>query len=92
MKIFVTGASGYIGGSVAALLVKRGHQVRGLVRDAAKAEGVRAHGITPVLGTLDDAALLEAEARAADAVLTRVHGGDHGLMKAKVRVPFYKKG
>ncbi|NVN13491.1 NmrA family NAD(P)-binding protein, partial [Nguyenibacter vanlangensis] len=45
MKIFVTGASGYIGGSVAAVLAGRGHEVRGLVRAPAKADAVRAHGI-----------------------------------------------
>ena len=31
MKVFCTGASGYIGGSVAAHLVAAGHQVTGLV-------------------------------------------------------------
>jgi nucleoside-diphosphate-sugar epimerase len=69
MKIFVTGASGYIGGSVAALLASRGHEVRGLVRSASKADAVRSKAITPVIGTLDDANVLEAEARLADAVV-----------------------
>ena len=69
MKIFVTGASGYIGGSVGALLVSRGHEVRGLVRSASKADAVRSKAITPVIGTLDDANVLEAEARLADAVV-----------------------
>ena len=36
MKIFCTGASGYIGGSVAAHLARAGHQVIGLVRSADK--------------------------------------------------------
>ncbi|HEX8536625.1 MAG TPA: NAD-dependent epimerase/dehydratase family protein [Cystobacter sp.] len=82
MKIFVTGASGYIGGSVAALLVKKGHQVRGLVRSPAKAEGVRAQGIEPVLGSLDDAALLEAEAKAADAVINAADSDHLGAVQA----------
>ena len=34
MRVFVTGATGYIGGSVASLLVAAGHAVRGLTRDA----------------------------------------------------------
>ena len=42
MKIFCTGASGYIGGSVAAHLIAAGHQVTGLVRSPEKAEAVRA--------------------------------------------------
>lgn len=82
MKIFVTGASGYIGGSVAALLASRGHEVRGLVRTASKADGVRAKGIEPVIGTLDDAALLAAEAKAADAVINAADSDHQGAVEA----------
>ncbi len=76
MKIFVTGASGYIGSSVGARLVEAGHEVRGLVRTSAKLDAVRRTGITPVEGTLDDAALLAQEARAADAVINAA-SSDH---------------
>ena len=76
MKIFLTGASGFIGGSVRARLAAAGHRVRGLVRDPAKAEAVRAIGVEPVLGTLDAAALLAHEARAADAVINAA-SSDH---------------
>lgn len=69
MKVFVTGASGYIGGSVATALRAAGHRVAGLVRSAQKAEQVRALGIEPVSGTLDDGALLARQAREADAVI-----------------------
>jgi nucleoside-diphosphate-sugar epimerase len=82
MKIFVTGASGYIGGSVAARLAGLGHQVRGLVRNPSKAEGVRAHGIEPVIGTLDDAELLTAEARTADAVINCANSDHENAVKA----------
>lgn len=82
MKIFVTGASGYIGGSVAALLAGKGHDVRGLVRSADKADGVRAKGITPVLGTLDDGDLLRAEAHAADAVVNAADSDHAGAVDA----------
>ena len=44
MKIFVTGANGYIGGSVALALITDGHKVRGLVRSKEKADAVAAHG------------------------------------------------
>jgi nucleoside-diphosphate-sugar epimerase len=76
MKVFCTGASGYIGGSIAAALAADGHQVRGLVRSAEGAEKVRALGLVPVTGTLDDAAILAAEARAADAVINAA-SADH---------------
>src|SRR6516225_4276706 len=67
MRIFLTGANGFIGGAVAKALIAAGHRVRGLVRDKTKAELVAAHGIEAVVGSLDDAAVLHAEAQAADA-------------------------
>jgi nucleoside-diphosphate-sugar epimerase len=67
--IFITGAGGYIGGSVADKLVKAGARVRGLVRSTAKAELLSARGIEPVLGDLGDADLLMHEAKQADGVV-----------------------
>lgn len=76
MKIFVTGASGFIGGAVASRLIQAGHSVRGLVRDPHKAEACRKFGIDPVLGTLADTDLLTAEARAPDAVINAASSDD----------------
>lgn len=76
MKIFCTGTSGYIGGSIAATLAATGHQVCGLVRSTESADKVRTLGIEPVIGTLDDTAILEREARAADAVINAA-SADH---------------
>jgi nucleoside-diphosphate-sugar epimerase len=80
MKIFCTGASGYIGGSVAAHLVAAGHQVTGLVRSAGKAEAVRARGIQPLLGTLDDAERLAQAAQAADVVVNAASADHKGAV------------
>jgi nucleoside-diphosphate-sugar epimerase len=85
MKIFLTGASGYIGGSVGAALVAKGHIVRGLVRDQSKAAGVALTGIEPVIGTLDDASLLTEEARAADAVINTASSDHRGAVEAILR-------
>jgi uncharacterized protein YbjT (DUF2867 family) len=63
MNIFVTGATGYIGGSVAVRLLRDGHRIRGLVRSPGKADRLRQLGIEPVVGALDDADLLIREAR-----------------------------
>ena len=82
MKIFLTGANGFIGGAVAASLITDGHQVRGLVRDQAKANAVSAHGIDPVIGTLDNRALLETEARAADGVVNTASSDHRGAVEA----------
>lgn len=76
MKVFCTGASGYIGGSVAAHLVAAGHQVTGLVRSSDKADAVRARGIEPVMGSLDDADVLARAAHAADVVVNAA-SADH---------------
>lgn len=69
MNVFITGAAGYIGGSVAARLLQEGHKVRGLVRTQEQAERVRTLGIDPVVGTLEDTGLLAHEAGQADAVV-----------------------
>ncbi|HMM90292.1 NAD-dependent epimerase/dehydratase family protein [Bradyrhizobium sp.] len=82
MKIFCTGASGYIGGSVAARLASAGHQVTGLVRSAEKADAVRAFGIVPVLGTLEDGEILAQAARAADVVVNAASADHKGAVAA----------
>ena len=69
MKIFLTGATGYIGGSVAHTLQKNGHTVTGLVRSQEKADAIKRVGMTPVVGTLEDHRLLRAHAQASDAVI-----------------------
>jgi nucleoside-diphosphate-sugar epimerase len=82
MRIFVTGASGFIGGSFAAEAVRRGHQVRGLVRSDEKARACAAFGIVPVHGTLADHDLLAEEARAADAVVNAASSDDRPAIDA----------
>jgi len=69
MRIFVTGATGYIGGSVAERLVVSGHTVVGLVRSREKALLLKERGIDPIVGTLDDWGVLTDAAHAADAVI-----------------------
>jgi nucleoside-diphosphate-sugar epimerase len=84
LLVFVTGANGFIGGAVASALVAAGHTVRGLVRDKAKADAVAAHGIAPVIGTLDEPALLQAEARAANAVINAASSDHRGAVEALI--------
>lgn len=50
----MTGATGYIGGSVAAKLLQGGHTVLGLVRTEDKAAQLKQRGIEPLIGTLAD--------------------------------------
>jgi nucleoside-diphosphate-sugar epimerase len=84
MKVFVTGAGGYIGGSITAALIKRGHQVRGLTRNANGAEQLKSYGIAPVIGELDDSALLMQEASMADMVINTANADHRGAVEALI--------
>jgi nucleoside-diphosphate-sugar epimerase len=84
LRIFLTGANGFIGGAVAAAVIADGHAVRGLVRSQANADAVAAHGIEPVVGSLDDATVLQAEARAADAVVNTASSDHRGAIEALI--------
>jgi len=70
MRIFLTGATGYIGSAVLDALVRAGHEVTALVRDNEKARRVAARGAHPVIGNLADA---ESYRGAADAQDGYVH-------------------
>jgi nucleoside-diphosphate-sugar epimerase len=76
MNLFITGASGYIGGSVARNLVDAGHAVRGLTRTPESAIRLKAIGIDAVVGSLDDVDLLTREAHASDGVINTANA-DH---------------
>lgn len=54
MRVFVTGATGYIGSAVVRALVQAGHEVGGLVRSRDKEAEVRALGAVPIVGRLQD--------------------------------------
>jgi nucleoside-diphosphate-sugar epimerase len=84
MAIFVTGATGYIGGAVAARLVADGYEVRGLVRDEAKAKQLADKRIVPVLGNLDDTDLIIREARASEGVVNAADSDHHGAAMALI--------
>ena len=74
MRVFVTGASGWIGSAVVPELVAAGHEVLGLARSEESARAVAALGARSHRGSLDDVDSLRAGAAGADAV---VHLGYH---------------
>ena len=69
MRVFVTGASGWIGSAVVPELLGAGHQVAGLARNERSSDRLRAAGVVPVAGDLDDLGALHAAASSADAVI-----------------------
>ncbi|MEY9875202.1 nucleoside-diphosphate-sugar epimerase [Streptacidiphilus sp. MAP12-33] len=69
MRVFITGASGWIGSAVTDELLAHGHQVVGLARSDGSAAALTAKGAEVHRGSLDDPDGLAEAAKAADAVI-----------------------
>lgn len=69
MRVFVTGATGWIGSAAIDELLANGHEVLGLVRSEASAARLTAKGATPLPGDLDRPSSLATGATVADAVV-----------------------
>ena len=80
MRIFVTGAAGWIGSSVVPELIRAGHHVLGLARSDASAELINRAGASVVRGDLADVELLRESARHADGVVHLAY--EHALGQA----------
>ena len=69
MKVFLTGATGYIGSAVAEKLLAAGHQVTGLARSPEAARKLEERGVDPVPGSLHDSESIARAARSSDCVI-----------------------
>jgi nucleoside-diphosphate-sugar epimerase len=85
MRVFVTGASGWIGSSVVPELIGAGHQVLGLARSDSSAVAVAALGAEVLRGDLADLDALRSGAADADAVVHLAYIHDFTQMAASVQ-------
>jgi nucleoside-diphosphate-sugar epimerase len=69
MKIFLTGATGYIGSAVAEALQAAGHAVAGLARSAEAEQTLKTRAITPLSGDLKEPKSLASSVESCDGVI-----------------------
>ena len=82
MRVFVTGASGWIGSATVDELLAAGHEVTGLARSDASAAALEAKGALVRRGDLDDLGSIRGGAEEAEAVIHFANKHDWSNMAA----------
>ena len=82
MKVFITGATGYIGGSIATKLIERGDQVIGLARSEEAAAALKKRGIEPLAGDINAYTPFIEVAKRADAVINAANSDNPFVVHA----------
>lgn len=88
MRVFITGATGFIGSAIVRTLVTAGHEVSGLVRSANAAASLQALGAGACHGTIEDLHVLRRAANAADCVIHTAffHALSHASLGIRMRI------
>ena len=81
MRVFLTGANGWVGSAIVRELIGAGHSVVGLVRSPEKGEALAAAGGTPIVGALRDLDVIRAAVAEADGVIHTAFGLDFSRME-----------
>ena len=88
MRVFVTGATGFIGQAVVQELLDAGHTVVGLARSESKAEELRAKGVESILGSIEDIETLKRGASETDGVIHLAFNHDFTKFAENAKVEY----
>jgi len=81
MRVFVTGATGFIGSSLIPELIGAGHHVVGISRSQARGDALTRAGAEVFVGDVNDPALLRSAAESADGVIHAAFNHDFANLK-----------
>ncbi len=81
-RVFVTGATGYLGSAIAERAVRAGHDVWGLTRDEDRARSLEARGVRPVIGDLADPTEWTGTLQNCDVVIHAAFDSENGASDA----------
>ncbi|TMJ04579.1 MAG: NAD-dependent epimerase/dehydratase family protein [Alphaproteobacteria bacterium] len=82
MRVFITGATGYIGGSVATKLRDAGHEILGLARSDDAAAALRKRGIEPLRGDINAYSPFVEATKRVDAVINAANSDNPFVVHA----------